>query len=175
MGCEKYLLRLRIDSVLVITGLRIQALHFVNAPDFSFSNGYLGLLSELGCLIGVVVCCVPYLRSTFRQISKYAPIRRIRHFDWGSLLSKKALSWGITLMCLKWHLLIMQTPVPVRKTANPSGVLSEFARHLQGWIRLGSNPSTTDGCITNHLNLRRSTSTNVDNHDQYRPEQVKSV
>ena len=85
---SEMLLRLRIDSVFVVTGLRIQALHFVNAPDFSFSSGYLGLLSELGCLIGVIFCCVPHLQHLFRQVSEYAPIRRIQNFDWGALLSK---------------------------------------------------------------------------------------
>lgn len=88
------LLRLRIDSVFVVTGLRIQALHFVNAPDFSFSSGYLGLLSELGCLIGVIFCCVPHLYSLFRKVSEYAPIRWIRNFDWGTLLSKAGIFLG---------------------------------------------------------------------------------
>ena len=54
----------------VITGLRIQALHFVNAPDFSFSSGYLGLLSELGALIGIICCCVPSLRAPFVKLRR---------------------------------------------------------------------------------------------------------
>ncbi|KAI2615379.1 hypothetical protein GGR54DRAFT_613218 [Hypoxylon sp. NC1633] len=43
--------------VTVITGLRIAALHKVNTPDFSYDQGYLGLLSTLGALIGVTCCC----------------------------------------------------------------------------------------------------------------------
>lgn len=45
--------------VFINTGLRIQALHMVNSSDFTFSNGYLGLLSELGALLGIICCCVP--------------------------------------------------------------------------------------------------------------------
>ena len=37
----------------------------MNAPDFSFSSGYLGLLSELGCLVGVICCCAPYLGPVY--------------------------------------------------------------------------------------------------------------
>ena len=172
------LLRLRIDSVFVVTGLRIQALHFVNAPDFSFSGGYLGLLSELGCLMGVIFCCVPYLPSLFRQVSKYAPIKRIRQFNREPCCQKQALSQVRTLMGLQWwcwQLLVQQTPQHVRKTADHSGVLLEFAHHQRGQIRRGSNPSTMDGCITSHLAFRRSILIPIDNHDPGRPEQVKSV
>ncbi|KAL8953265.1 MAG: hypothetical protein Q9222_000870 [Ikaeria aurantiellina] len=55
--------------VLIITGLRISAMRFVTAPDFTFSSGYLGLLSELGALLGIICCCVPSLRAVFIDTS----------------------------------------------------------------------------------------------------------
>ena len=47
--------------VMIITGLRIQALHITNNSDFTYSKGYIGLLSVLGGLLGVMTCCVPSL------------------------------------------------------------------------------------------------------------------
>ena len=37
----------------------------VNADDFTYSKGYLGLLSELGASLGITFCCVPYMRPVF--------------------------------------------------------------------------------------------------------------
>lgn len=51
--------------VFIITGLRIQALHLVNAQDFTYSKGYLGLLSTLGASLGIITCCAPAVRSTY--------------------------------------------------------------------------------------------------------------
>jgi len=53
--------------VFVITGLRIQALHMVNAQDFTYSKGYLGLLSAIGGALGVIFCCIFDLYRIFRQ------------------------------------------------------------------------------------------------------------
>ena len=59
------------DRVIIITGLRIQALHMVNAQDFTYSKGYLGLLSTLGASLGIVFCCapvVPFLYGRYRPL-----------------------------------------------------------------------------------------------------------
>jgi len=50
---------LTVNRVFIITGLRIQALRMVDAQDFTYSHGYLGLLSLLGATLGIVFCCVP--------------------------------------------------------------------------------------------------------------------
>ncbi|KAI0459328.1 hypothetical protein F5B21DRAFT_456302 [Xylaria acuta] len=43
--------------VFIITGLRIAALNRVNSDDFSYDQGYIGLLSILGPLIAIICCC----------------------------------------------------------------------------------------------------------------------
>ncbi|KAI0863360.1 hypothetical protein F4860DRAFT_469656 [Xylaria cubensis] len=43
--------------VFIITGLRIAALNRVNSHDFSYDQGYIGLLSVLGPLIAIICCC----------------------------------------------------------------------------------------------------------------------
>ncbi|KAI6092139.1 hypothetical protein F4821DRAFT_157960 [Hypoxylon rubiginosum] len=42
--------------IIVVTGLRIAALHRVNTSDFSYDQGYLGLLSTLGTLMSIITC-----------------------------------------------------------------------------------------------------------------------
>ncbi|KAI1138856.1 hypothetical protein F5Y05DRAFT_352712 [Hypoxylon sp. FL0543] len=54
--------------VVVITGLRIAALHRVNSSDFSYDQGYLGLLSTLGALLGIISCCAPSFAQFFRHL-----------------------------------------------------------------------------------------------------------
>ncbi|KAI0885142.1 uncharacterized protein GGS22DRAFT_139484 [Annulohypoxylon maeteangense] len=54
--------------VMVITGFRIAALHRVNSSDFSYDQGYLGLLSTLGALLGVISCCVLSIRPFIRYL-----------------------------------------------------------------------------------------------------------
>ena len=41
----------------IVTGLRIAALGRANSPDFTYDLGYLGLLSIIGALLGVITCC----------------------------------------------------------------------------------------------------------------------
>ncbi|KAI8952092.1 hypothetical protein F4801DRAFT_541877 [Xylaria longipes] len=43
--------------VFIVTGLRIAALNRVNSHDFSYDQGYIGLLSILGPLISIICCC----------------------------------------------------------------------------------------------------------------------
>ena len=39
----------------------------VNADDFTYSKGYLGLLSELGASLGITCCCAPFMPSLYRD------------------------------------------------------------------------------------------------------------
>ena len=46
-------------SVIIITMLRLLALRNVDSTDFTYSKGYLGFLSALGVLLGMIGCLVP--------------------------------------------------------------------------------------------------------------------
>lgn len=59
---------------MIITGLRIQALHITNSSDFTYSKGYIGLLSVLGGLLGVMTCCVPSLLT----VAQCSPIQTLK-------------------------------------------------------------------------------------------------
>ena len=39
----------------------------VNADDFTYSKGYLGLLSALGASLGITFCCVPSMPAIYRH------------------------------------------------------------------------------------------------------------
>lgn len=39
----------------------------INSADFTYTRGYLGLLSALGALIGTIACCTPSLPAYFRS------------------------------------------------------------------------------------------------------------
>jgi len=54
-----------------VTGLRLKALHLATSPDFTYSKSYLGLLSAVGSMSGIILCSVPALyRMTFvRQVA----------------------------------------------------------------------------------------------------------
>ena len=39
-----------------------------NAQDFTYSKGYLGLLSTLGASLGITFCCAPAVRSVYHQL-----------------------------------------------------------------------------------------------------------
>ena len=40
----------------------------VNAEDFTYSKGYLGLLSTLGGALGIIFCCVPCFRGVYTEM-----------------------------------------------------------------------------------------------------------
>lgn len=40
----------------------------VNAEDFTYSKGYLGLLSTLGALLGIIFCCVPCFPGVYAEM-----------------------------------------------------------------------------------------------------------
>lgn len=52
--------------VVVVTRLRLRALNRVNTRDFTYDRGYLGLLSNLGPMLGIITCCasaiLPFVR-----------------------------------------------------------------------------------------------------------------
>ena len=66
------------DRVFIITGLRIQALRMVNAKDFTYSKGYLGLLSTLGASLGIIFCCAPALPVVYHSMRKKLNFPRSR-------------------------------------------------------------------------------------------------
>ncbi|KAI1655627.1 hypothetical protein F4813DRAFT_366676 [Daldinia decipiens] len=55
--------------VTIITSFRIAALHRVTSTDFSYDQGYLGLLSTLGALLGIISCCSTSLPSFIHYLS----------------------------------------------------------------------------------------------------------
>ena len=57
-----------LNSVIIITCLRIQALHSVNSTDFTYSKGYLALLSTLGALLSIITGCAPTIRFALRRM-----------------------------------------------------------------------------------------------------------
>ncbi|KAH6659351.1 hypothetical protein BKA67DRAFT_666191 [Truncatella angustata] len=59
--------------VTFVTALRIAALHRVNSLDFSYNQGYLGLLSTLGVLLSIIGCCAPSSAKLLSTISCCAP------------------------------------------------------------------------------------------------------
>ncbi|KAI2473859.1 hypothetical protein F4781DRAFT_6301 [Annulohypoxylon bovei var. microspora] len=59
--------------VIIITALRIAALHRVNSPDFSYDQGYLGLLSTVGALLSIITCCVVSFNHFVRHIRSMFP------------------------------------------------------------------------------------------------------
>ncbi|KAI0848604.1 hypothetical protein F5Y00DRAFT_270087, partial [Daldinia vernicosa] len=63
--------------VIIITGFRIAALHRVNSTDFSYDQGYLGLLSTLGALLGIISCCSTSLPSFIRYLGPEETCRRL--------------------------------------------------------------------------------------------------
>ncbi|KAI0164166.1 hypothetical protein GGR57DRAFT_452614 [Xylariaceae sp. FL1272] len=64
--------------VFIITGLRIAALNRVNSHDFTYDQGYVGLLSILGPLVTIICCCMipvwPFLASLFTNFVRACDI-----------------------------------------------------------------------------------------------------
>lgn len=65
--------------IIVITGLRIDALNMVNSTDITYSKGYLGLLSEAGAFVGITTCSTGFLISLYNGANcMHASIREAR-------------------------------------------------------------------------------------------------
>ena len=55
-------------SVISVTELRILALRDVTSNDFSYSKGYLALLSTVGALLSIITGCAPALQLVPRSL-----------------------------------------------------------------------------------------------------------
>ena len=67
-----------IDRVIIVTGLRIHALNAVSSADFTYSRGYLALLSVLGALISIIACCARCIPGVMRACrNKYSVVNSI--------------------------------------------------------------------------------------------------
>ncbi|KAI0138775.1 hypothetical protein BJ166DRAFT_543940 [Pestalotiopsis sp. NC0098] len=66
--------------VFIITGLRIAALDKVNSEDFTYNEGYIGLLSIVGPLIAIICCSAPVVPGLVHRarnrVQKVFPTRR---------------------------------------------------------------------------------------------------
>ncbi|KAH8690657.1 hypothetical protein BGW36DRAFT_389127 [Talaromyces proteolyticus] len=51
--------------VVIITALRLQALHLVSSTDLTHDKGYLSLLSNLGALLAITCCSAPAISAYF--------------------------------------------------------------------------------------------------------------
>ncbi|MCJ1389190.1 hypothetical protein MMC18_002045 [Xylographa bjoerkii] len=58
--------------VVIITALRIKALHMVTSADFTYARGYLGLLSVLGALLSIIACCAPCVAALLTRVKRPA-------------------------------------------------------------------------------------------------------
>lgn len=77
------------DRVFIVTGLRLQALHMVNAQDFTYSKGYLGLLSAIGASLTVFFCCAPCVVGLYHLLRK-APMDEILDEPWLPMIEDSA-------------------------------------------------------------------------------------
>ena len=66
-----------LSRVLIVTGLRIQALYLVNSPDVTYSKGYLGFLSMLGAFLSIITCCIPLSFAGFRKFLEWTRFSRL--------------------------------------------------------------------------------------------------
>ncbi|KAI0535221.1 hypothetical protein GGR58DRAFT_21294 [Xylaria digitata] len=55
-------------SVAIFTGLRIGALHSVNSFNVTYDQAYLGLLSTVGALTGIIAACFPSFAAGYRHM-----------------------------------------------------------------------------------------------------------
>ncbi|KAF2740916.1 hypothetical protein EJ04DRAFT_507371 [Polyplosphaeria fusca] len=56
--------------LLAVAALRLKSLHLAVSSDFVYSQSYLGLLSAIGCMLGVILCCTPTLLVFWRYIRR---------------------------------------------------------------------------------------------------------
>ncbi|KAF2463436.1 uncharacterized protein BDR25DRAFT_297963 [Lindgomyces ingoldianus] len=63
--------------IVIITGLHMKGLTTVDFQDWSYSKGYLGLLSALGSYSSVFLCVVPAIPRMFRNFKERMAERRV--------------------------------------------------------------------------------------------------
>lgn len=76
--------RYKHDRVIIVTALRLKAVHMVSSPDLTHDKGYLSLLSNLGALVAITTCSAPVAYSFFQRLWKdnYLQyiVSRLAHF-----------------------------------------------------------------------------------------------
>jgi hypothetical protein len=53
-----------------VTALRLKALHLANSADYTYSKSYLGLLSSIGCMLGVALCNIMALPAILKYVKE---------------------------------------------------------------------------------------------------------
>jgi hypothetical protein len=53
-----------------VTALRLKALHLASSSDYTYSKSYLGLLSSIGCMLGVMICNVVALPTILKYVKE---------------------------------------------------------------------------------------------------------
>lgn len=79
------------SRVIIVTALRLKALHMVSSPDLTYDKGYLSLLSNLGALVAITTCSAPAVFSLCRRLWEDGFLRsvfRFVHLGSSSLLLK---------------------------------------------------------------------------------------
>ncbi|KAI1739393.1 hypothetical protein F4680DRAFT_146047 [Xylaria scruposa] len=104
--------------VFIITGLRIAALNRVNSHDFSYNQGYIGLLSILGPLVAIICCCTT--ASAGRILSRFWLWAKSRKFSASNVI------WSITTHRSRWW---SSTATRRGQETNSREVISESESH----------------------------------------------
>ncbi|KAI0486461.1 hypothetical protein F4859DRAFT_371401 [Xylaria cf. heliscus] len=101
--------------VFIITGLRIAALNRVNTHDFSYDQGYIGLLSILGPLIAIICCCTTASAGiVYRRFQQWAESRGFSSLN---------VIWSISTLPSRWRSSMATNKGQETKSG---GVLSRF-------------------------------------------------
>lgn len=108
--------------VFIITGLRIAALNRVNSHDFSYDQGYIGLLSILGPLIAIICCCTTAsVGIVYRRLRQWAESRRF---------SSSRVIWSMPTRRSRWW-----SSMTTQKDQE-----TKFGRGISKYETLGSVP-----------------------------------
>lgn len=54
-------------SLIAVTALRLKSLHLAASSDFVYAKSYLGLLSAVGAMLGIMFCTVPQIPNMIRN------------------------------------------------------------------------------------------------------------
>ncbi|KAI8941682.1 hypothetical protein NX059_002893 [Plenodomus lindquistii] len=91
----------------IVTGLRLKALKLAASTDFTYSKSYLGLLSSVGCMLGVMICVGPIVPGMFRHLkergitAKISPLKIYVSEMTTSLRRTKPHSTGLAVSATK--------------------------------------------------------------------------
>ena len=61
-----------------------------SSADFTFSEGYLGLLSMLGALLGIIYCCMPSLGPVVWKAGEVWSQTGMRLVDYGTMAQRRS-------------------------------------------------------------------------------------